>query len=98
MRVTALDSQPLLSKIITGTSNTPIGTFIQFLNASDWVKQGIELAEKSNGRCPFCQQELPSSLAEQIAAFFDEEYKKTVLLSRNINVPIPSSWLKLNCI
>ena len=76
MRVTALDSQPLLSKIITGTSNTPIGTFIQFLNASDWVKQGIELAEKSNGRCPFCQQELPSSLAEQIAAFFDEEYKK----------------------
>lgn len=45
MRVTAIDSQPLLSKIITGTSNTPIGTFIQFLNASDWVKQGIELAE-----------------------------------------------------
>lgn len=74
--VSGLDNQPLLSKIITGKADTPIGTFIQFLNAGDWVKQGIEYAEKASGKCPYCQRELPNDIAEQIAAFFDDEYIK----------------------
>ena len=71
-----LDNQPLLSKVITGKADTPIGTFIQFLNAGDWVKQGVEYAEKANGKCPYCQRKLPNDIAEQIAAFFDDEYIK----------------------
>lgn len=71
-----LDYQPLLSKVITGKADTPIGTFIQFLNAGDWVKQGVGYAEKANGKCPYCQRELPNDIAEQIAAFFDDEYIK----------------------
>ena len=71
-----LDNQPLLTKVITGKADTPIGTFIQFLNAGDWVKQGVEYAKKANGKCPYCQRELPNDIAEQIAAFFDDEYIK----------------------
>lgn len=74
--VSGLDDQPLLPKVITGKADTPIGTFIQFLNAGDWVKQGVEYAEKANGKCPYCQRELPIDIAEQIAAFFDDEYIK----------------------
>jgi len=33
----------LMEKVITGKADTPIGTFIDFLNASDWVKRGIVL-------------------------------------------------------
>lgn len=71
-----LDSIDLLSEIITGKSDTPIGTFIQFLNSGDWVKQGIEYAQKAAGKCPYCQRELPEDIAKQIADFFDEEYEK----------------------
>lgn len=75
-RILDLDNQPLVSKVITGKADTPIGTFIQFLNAGDWVKQGASYAEKAEGRCPYCQRELPKEIAEQIEAFFDEEYEK----------------------
>lgn len=71
-----LDSIDLLSEIITGKSDTPIGTFIQFLNSGDWVKQGIEYAKKAVGKCPYCQRDLPEDIAKQIADFFDEEYEK----------------------
>ena len=28
---------------ITGSGNTPIGAFINYLQSSNWVKQGVEL-------------------------------------------------------
>lgn len=82
-RIEELDNIDLLSEVITGKSDTPIGTFIQFLNSGDWVKQGIEYAKKAAGKCPYCQRELPEDISKQIADFFDEEYeKKCTLLSR----------------
>ena len=82
-RIGDLDSIDLLSEIITGKYDTPIGTFIQFLNSGDWVKQGVEYAKKADGKCPYCQRELPEDIAKQIADFFDEDYeKKCSLLSR----------------
>lgn len=82
-RMGDLDNNDLLSEIITGKSDTPIGTFIQFLNSGDWVKQGIEYAKKASGKCPYCQRDLPEDIAKQIADFFDEDYeKKCLLLSR----------------
>ena len=71
-----IDLPEILSKVITGKANTPIGTFIQFLNAGDWVKQGLIISKSSKGRCPFCQRVMPDDLAQQIADFFDEEYEK----------------------
>ena len=82
-RIENLDNIDLLSEVITGKSDTPIGTFIQFLNSGDWVKQGIEYAKKAAGKCPYCQRVLPEDISKQISDFFDEEYeKKCALLSR----------------
>jgi len=65
---------PLLDKRITGSSETPVGKFIEFLNNSDWVKSGIGYSEKAKGNCPYCQQILPVSIKQDIEAFFDETY------------------------
>jgi len=74
--VLANEKCPLLGKRISGSAETPIGKFIDFLQNSDWVKQGIIYAKKSEGKCPYCQQTLPSTIQQDIEAFFDETYKK----------------------
>jgi len=66
----------LMEKVITGKADTPIGTFIDFLNASDWVKRGIVLSKNTNGKCPYCQQKVPSNVQELIEQYFDESYDK----------------------
>jgi len=75
-KVAEIDCPGILSKVITGKANTPIGTFIQFLNAGDWVKQGLIISKNAQGKCPFCQRVMPDDLTKQIADFFDEEYEK----------------------
>ena len=66
----------MLGKRISGSSETPVGKFIEFLQNSDWVKQGIGYAGKSEGKCPYCQQTLPVTVKQDIEAFFDETYEK----------------------
>jgi len=67
---------PLLAQRISGSSETPVGKFIEFLNNGDWLKQGIGYTEKADGKCPYCQQPLPPSVQQDIEAFFDETYDK----------------------
>lgn len=71
-----LDINPLLSTVIAGKSDTPIGTFIEYLNASDWVKNGVEYARKVPGKCPYCQQKLPLNIQQDIESYFDKKYEE----------------------
>ena len=71
-----LDEHRLLRKSITGKADSDIGRFIEYLGASDWVKRGIELAEHSGGKCPFCSQSLPKDIYSDIEAFFDNAYQQ----------------------
>lgn len=73
-----LESNTLLSKVITGKSDTPIGTFIEYLQAADWIKRGTSFIKRANGKCPFCQQPLPESIAADIESFFDETYARDI--------------------
>ncbi|GHV34310.1 hypothetical protein FACS1894187_04600 [Synergistales bacterium] len=66
----------LLAQKISGSSDAPIGKFIEYLGNSDWVKQGIHFADKADGKCPFCQRGLPHSAYEDIKAFFDNSYDR----------------------
>ena len=70
----------LLQQRITGSSDTPVGKFIEFLCNSDWIKQGLTYAAKAEGRCPFCQQEMSTNIENDIRAFFDESYERDVKL------------------
>lgn len=69
----------LLGKSITSSSETPFAGFIKAINATDWVRQGHKhFAETADGKCPYCQQDLPSDFEEQIAACFDGQYQTDI--------------------
>ena len=74
--INLLDTNELLGTMIVGKSDTPIGRFIEYLNSSDWVKLGVEYAKKVDGKCPYCQRELPLTIQEDIEAYFDKTYEE----------------------
>lgn len=81
-RVTRLqgsNGNDLLAKPITSSGGTDFANFIKALNATDWVRQGHEhFAETPDGKCPYCQQELPYDFEEQLAACFDGQYQEDI--------------------
>jgi wobble nucleotide-excising tRNase len=76
--ISKLDSAeifPLLGEPIISTADSSFSRFMQSLEATAWVKDGHEhYAPKTDGKCPYCQQALPSDLAAQIAECFDGKY------------------------
>jgi len=69
----------LLGKSITSSSDTPFAGFIKAINATDWVRQGHEhFPETPEGKCPYCQQELPDDFDKLIAACFDGQYQEDI--------------------
>jgi wobble nucleotide-excising tRNase len=69
----------LLGKPITSSSDTPFAEFIKAINATDWVRQGHEhYTETADGKCPYCQRELPDGFEEDIAACFDGQYQTDI--------------------
>jgi len=69
----------LLAKPITSSNDTPFADFIKRIKATDWVRQGHEhYSESADGRCPYCQSELPENFEADIAACFDEQYQADI--------------------
>lgn len=69
----------LLGKPITSSSDTPFADFIKAINATDWVRQGHErYTESADGKCPYCQQQLPDEFEVQVASCFDEQYQADI--------------------
>jgi wobble nucleotide-excising tRNase len=81
-RVTRLkdsNGNDLLAKPITSSGDTPFAGFIKALKATDWVRQGHErFAVTADGKCPYCQQDLPNDFEEQLAACFDAQYQEDI--------------------
>lgn len=72
-------TSPLLSESIVNSSSTPFAVFLRELNATDWVVQGHALYHNhANGKCPYCQQDLPDDFEAKLASCFDSAYKNTV--------------------
>lgn len=69
----------LLGKPITSSGETPFAGFIKALNATDWVRQGHEhFTDAADGKCPYCQQDLPCDFESQLAACFDAQYQEDI--------------------
>lgn len=68
----------LLNKVIVGKEDVPIKQLIDKLNNKNWVEQGQEYVQSSEGKCPFCQQDLTEDFKQQLKLLFDEEYKTSV--------------------
>ncbi len=73
-RLIALEAAPILAKIVVGKKDVDVAAMIQKLNNSDWVKQGQPYLVRSEGACPFCQQELPAHLEDSLSKYFDETF------------------------
>lgn len=72
------ESNSILGKAVIGETNVAIADLIQHLDNSDWVKQGREHFAKSSPKCPFCQQDVPSSLEADLTAYFNEAYDNDI--------------------
>lgn len=68
----------LLDKVIVGKEDVPIKQLIDKLNNKNWVEQGQEYVQSSEGKCPFCQQDLTEDFKQQLKLLFDEEYKTSI--------------------
>ena len=68
----------ILSTPIISRSDSPFSKFMKALNATDWVRQGLNRFSETDGRCPYCQQPLPDEFEDEIAAIFDEQYQKSI--------------------
>jgi len=72
----SLTEFPLLDISIVGRDDSEFNRFIKALNATDWIKRGLDrFVPHTKGKCPFCQQRLPVDFSEQIAACFDQHYQ-----------------------
>lgn len=72
-----IPSSLLLEKSIVSSSHTSFADFLTALNAMAWVRQGHRDYQHSAGqKCPYCQQKLPVSFENDLAACFDDRYKR----------------------
>ncbi|MBR3454407.1 MAG: AAA family ATPase [Bacteroidaceae bacterium] len=67
-----------LDKVIVGKEDVPINQLIDKLNNRSWVEQGQEYVQLSDGKCPFCQQDLTEDFKQQLELVFDKEYKTSI--------------------
>ena len=72
--ILAHESNSILSKKVIGKTDVDISALIKKLGNSDWVKQGREFYDTKERLCPFCQQDTPPSLEENLNAYFDETF------------------------
>ena len=68
----------LLDTVIVGKEDVPIKRLIDKLNNKSWVELGQGYVESSEGKCPFCQQDLTEDFKQQLKLLFDEEYKISI--------------------
>lgn len=85
-------SLDLIEKKIVSSSDTPFANFIKAMNSTAWVKQGMAHYHScSDDKCPFCQQQLPSSFEDDIKACFDEQFEEETQAITNLQAEYKDS-------
>jgi wobble nucleotide-excising tRNase len=76
----------LLQKVIVGHEDVDIAQLIKSLNIAAWVEEGRSYLEKSENKCPFCQQQLEdkNNLIERFNQFFDKSYQDNIQAIKNV--------------
>lgn len=76
--MSSIEGFELLETPVMGSAETPIGAFIDYLDNSNWVKEGLRYLEASEGKCPFCQRRLTQEISSDLAAYFDARYEQNI--------------------
>lgn len=78
-RLKEIEASPIWAKVIIGSGDIDFAGFINSLNLSDWVRQGINKLHATDGICPFCQQHtITDNLIEKFNGYFNDDYKRDV--------------------
>lgn len=85
---TALPNADLLSVEVVGNDSVPIAALITELGNSDWVRKGKHYLDASHGKCPFCQQRAPESLADELADYFSDRYAGQIAALEALQVAV----------
>lgn len=80
-----IKNQDILSKKIIGSDDVDIADLINKLNISDWVFEGRNYMEHTEGVCPFCQTELSEDLSLKLNKYFDQTYSDQLEILRLFN-------------
>ena len=72
------EEKKLLEEIIINSGDTNFATFVRALQATEWVSHGKKYLPATNGKCPFCQQDLPIHFEDDLASCFDREYQNKI--------------------
>lgn len=69
----------ILGEPIVSSANTPFAQFVKAINATAWVQQGhSQYHGTTEGKCPYCQQDLPTTFEDDIKACFDAQYQESI--------------------
>ena len=75
-KLESIENYHLLCEPITSTADGHFSRVMQSIDATGWVKIGVEnYLDRTDGNCPFCQQPL-NEIANQIAECFDSKYNE----------------------
>jgi wobble nucleotide-excising tRNase len=80
----SIEQDDIFSEIIIGSTESYLSGVIEKLNNSDWVKHGKGYLGINNSQCPFCQQDIKSTLTQDINDLFDKTYDDKVTKLVNI--------------
>lgn len=69
-------SSSIFFKEILENKDVKLSKLIKDLDNSSWVEQGISFLEKSQGLCPFCQNQLGREFIKDIYKLYDREYQQ----------------------
>ena len=69
----------ILGESVVSSADTPFAQFVKAINATAWVQQGhSQYHGTTEGKCPYCQQDLPTTFENDIKACFDAQYQESV--------------------
>lgn len=79
IRAIELKLEKLLQEVIVGNEDVDIAALIVKINSRSWVETGVQFIDKTDGVCPFCQQDtIDENLKEQFNKYFDLTYKAKI--------------------
>ncbi len=72
-----LEGAEILRTPIVNRADIPFTAFMNALASADWFRYGHDHYEAgAKGRCPYCQQALPTDFQDQVAQAFDAQYEE----------------------
>lgn len=75
----AIAGREILGEPVVSSADTPFAQFVKAINATAWVQQGhSQYHGTTSGKCPYCQQDLPTTFEDDIKTCFDAQYQESI--------------------